>query len=64
MRLITAGGEETAPASPAEPLALTALRDALDHWRNGAAPPVTVHDCLRAVRLSDRAYALAGRPRG
>ena len=64
LRLITAGGEETAPASPAEPLALTELRDALDHWRTGAAPPVTVHDCLRAVRLIDRAYALAGRPRG
>jgi len=64
LRLITAGGEETAPAKPAEPLARTALREALDHWRKGVAPPTSIHDCLRAVRLIDRAYELAGRPRG
>ena len=26
----------------------------------GPAPPISVHDCLRAVRLIDQAYALAG----
>jgi predicted dehydrogenase len=64
MRLSTARGEETMPGEPAEPLALTALRDALDHWRRSSPPPISVHDCLRAVRLVDQAYALAGRPYG
>ena len=63
LRLTTASGEETAPGDPAEPIALTALRDALDHWRRGQPPPISVHDCLRAVRLIDQAYALAGPPR-
>jgi predicted dehydrogenase len=64
LRLTTAAGEESTSGAPAEPLALTALRDALDHWRRGEPPPISVHDCLRAVRLIDRAYALARRPRG
>jgi predicted dehydrogenase len=59
LRLITAEGEETAAGEPAEPIALTALRDALDHWRRGLPPPIGVHDCLRVVRLIDQAYALA-----
>ena len=63
LRLTTASGEETAPGDPAEPIALTALRDALDHWRRGQPPPISVHDCLCAVRLIDQAYALAGPPR-
>jgi predicted dehydrogenase len=61
LRLTTAGGEEVTAGEPGEPLALTALRDALDCWRRGAPPPASVHDCLRAVRLIDRAYALARR---
>ena len=64
LRLTTAAGEETAPGAPAEPIALTALRDALDRWRRGQPPPISVHDCLRAVHLIDQAYAVAGRPRG
>jgi predicted dehydrogenase len=64
MRLLTAKGEETMPGAPKEPLALTALRDALDHWRRGVPPPISVHDCARVVRLIDQAYALAGRPYG
>src|SRR5215475_7161770 len=59
LRLTTAEGEETAAGEPAEPIALTALRDALDHWRRGLPPPIGVHDCLRVVRLIDQAYALA-----
>jgi hypothetical protein len=50
-----------APAEASEPIALLALRDALDHFRRGLPPPISVHDCLRVVRLIDRAYELAGR---
>jgi predicted dehydrogenase len=60
LRLETASGEETMPGEPAEPLARTALRDALDHWRRGVPPPISVQDCARFVSLIDRAYALAG----
>jgi predicted dehydrogenase len=59
LRLITADRDETTPARPAEPIALTALRDALDHWRRGLPPPIGVADCLRVVALIDRAYELA-----
>jgi predicted dehydrogenase len=59
MRLETATGAETSPGELKEPLALTALRDALEHWRRGAPPPISVHDCARVVRLIDQAYALA-----
>jgi predicted dehydrogenase len=59
MRLVTASGEETSPGGLSEPLARTALRDALTRWRQGVAPAVSVHDCLRVVRLIDRAYELA-----
>jgi predicted dehydrogenase len=64
LRLTTAGGEEVTAGEPGEPLALAALRDALDHWRRGAPPPASVHDCLHAVRLIDQAYALARRTGG
>ena len=41
-------------------LYFTAVRDArLDHWRRGVAPLISVHDCARAVRLIDQAYARA-----
>lgn len=61
LRLVTAGAEDAAPCRPSEPLALSALRDALERWRRGLRPAAGVADCLRAVRLIDRAYALAGR---
>lgn len=61
LRLETATGAETSPGEPAEPLALSALRDALEHWRRGAPPPMSARDCVRAVRLIDRAYQLAAR---
>jgi predicted dehydrogenase len=60
LRLVTATGEETMPGEPAEPIALTALRDVLEHWRRGAAPPISVHDCLRVVSLIDQAYEIVG----
>lgn len=64
LRLTTASGDETTPGQPVEPPALTALRDALDHWRRGAPPPISVQDCARVVSLIDQAYELAGRPYG
>jgi predicted dehydrogenase len=64
MRLITASGEETIPSEPDEPLYSMVLRDTLDCWQHGEAPPASVHDCYRAVRLIDQAYEMAGRPYG
>lgn len=64
LRLTTASGDETLPAEIKEPLALTALRDLLDHWRRGVPPPTSVQDCLRIAELIDQAYELAGRPYG
>jgi predicted dehydrogenase len=58
-KLTTAAGDETLPGADATGLYFTALRDALDHWQRGAAPPISVHDCARVVRLIDQAYARA-----
>jgi len=59
IKLATAAGDETFPGDSAVPLYFTAVRDALDCWQRGAPPPIGVHDCLRAVRLIDQAYACA-----
>ena len=48
--------------TPAEPPHAHVLRESLERWRRGDPPPVGVEDCLRAVRLVDEAYALAGQP--
>jgi hypothetical protein len=60
MKLTTAEVDETLPGSNVTAPYFTAVRDALDHWRRGAAPPISVHDCARAVRLIDEAYERAG----
>ena len=60
MKLATAEGDETLPGANVTAPAFTALRDALDHWRRGAAPPISAHDCARVVRLIDQAYECAG----
>jgi len=60
LKLATAAGDETIPSGDITTPYFTTLRDALDHWQRGAPPPVSVHDCARAVRLIDQAYALAG----
>jgi predicted dehydrogenase len=59
LKLVTARGDETTPCPEDEIRYYPAIRDALDAWQRGAAPPIGVHDCLRAVRLIDQAYALA-----
>jgi predicted dehydrogenase len=59
LKLATAAGDETFPGTDVTAPYFTALRDALDHWQRGAPPPISVHDCLRAVRLIDQAYACA-----
>jgi len=56
VKLATAEGDETLPHSDVTAPYFTAVRDALDHWRRGEAPPISVHDCVRAVRLIDQAY--------
>ena len=60
LKLATATGDETLPSGDITAPYFTTVRDALDHWQRGAPPPISVHDCLRAVRLIDQAYALAG----
>ena len=60
LKLATAEGDETLPGTDVTAPYFTAVRDALDHWRRGAAPPISVHDCARAVRLIDEAYERAG----
>jgi predicted dehydrogenase len=60
MKLATAAGDETLPGADVTAPYFTAVRDALDHWRRGAAPPISVHDCARVVRLIDQAYERAG----
>jgi predicted dehydrogenase len=59
--LSTAAGDEVMPGAPPAPLAQLALRDALEHWRRGAPPPIGIEDCARAVALVDEAYGLARR---
>ena len=60
VKLATAGGDEILRGANVTAPYFTAVRDALDHWRRGAAPPISVHDCARAVRLIDQAYERAG----
>ena len=60
LKLATAKGDESFPSGDITTPYFATVRDALDHWRRGDPPPISVHDCLRAVRLIDQAYALAG----
>jgi len=59
LKLATAQGDQTFPGTDVTGPYFVTLRDALDHWQRGAPPPISVHDCLRAVRLIDEAYARA-----
>jgi predicted dehydrogenase len=59
VKLATAEDDEIFPGTDTTAPYFTAVRDALDHWQAGKAPPIGVQDCLRAVRLIDQAYAFA-----
>lgn len=59
MKLATAADEETFPGADVTAPYFTAVRDALDHWRRGAAPPISVQELVPVVRLIDQAYQLA-----
>jgi predicted dehydrogenase len=61
MKLTTAEGDETFPGADVTAPYFIAVRDALDHWRRGAPPPISVHHWTLAVRLIDQAYERAGR---
>ena len=60
MRIVTHDSDETVEIEAGAPLALTALRDALDCWRRGAPPPISVQDFVPVAELIDQAYAVAG----
>jgi predicted dehydrogenase len=60
LKLASVSGDEVEKGTEIETPYYTAIRDALEAWQRGAAPPISVHDCARAVRLIDQAYALAG----
>jgi predicted dehydrogenase len=60
IKVASASGDEVEKGTEIETPYATAIRDALEAWQRGAAPPISVHDCARAVRLIDQAYALAG----
>jgi predicted dehydrogenase len=59
LKLATATGDETLEGGDITAPYFTAVRDALDHWRRGAPPPISVHDWARAARLIDQAYQRA-----
>ena len=60
LKLAGADGDQVERGTEIETPYAAAIRDALSAWQRGAAPPIGVHDCARAVRLIDQAYALAG----
>ncbi len=59
LKFTAADGDETLPGTDVTAPYFTAVRDALDHWQRGAPPPISVHDCARAVHLIDQAYERA-----
>jgi hypothetical protein len=60
LKLAGADGDHVEPGTEIETPYAAAIRDALTAWQRGVAPPISVHDCARAVRLIDQAYTLAG----
>ncbi|MBO9513150.1 MAG: Gfo/Idh/MocA family oxidoreductase [Variovorax sp.] len=60
LRIVTRDAEHNLPGDSSVSPSFQLLRDALDRWQRGEAPLVGVEDCLRAARLTDDAYRLAG----
>jgi predicted dehydrogenase len=59
LKLATAKGDEILPGADLTAPYFTATRDALDRWRAGKAPTISVHDWLPVMRLVDQAYERA-----
>lgn len=64
LKLNTADGEEVLPSAIPDNLSAMVLRDTIAAAAQGEKPPISVHDCYRAVMLIDRAYIAAGNPYG
>ncbi len=64
LKLNTPGGEEILPPEPPGNRSAVILRQTIDAAARGDKPPISVHDCYRAVRLIDMAYIAAGNPYG
>ncbi|MBI4640566.1 MAG: Gfo/Idh/MocA family oxidoreductase [Candidatus Tectomicrobia bacterium] len=62
IKLETSEGEQTLPL-PDSPRG-SVLRQTIEAAMRGDKPPVSAHDCYRAVRLIDLAYLAAGNPYG
>ncbi|MGF6175325.1 Gfo/Idh/MocA family protein [Ensifer sp. 4252] len=60
LKLVSARSEEVMPGLPDGNPSHRILEEALSRWKSGQAPAVSVFDCLRAVKLADDAYRLAG----
>lgn len=61
VKLYTADGVKTLPAPENQS---SILRATVEAAARGDKPPISVHDCYRAVRLIDLAYLAAGNPYG
>jgi len=59
LKLATAEGDKILPGADLTAPYFTATRDALDRWREGKPPTISVHDWLPVMRLVDQAYARA-----
>jgi predicted dehydrogenase len=59
LKLATAEGDKVLPGADLTAPYFTATRDALDRWREGKPPTISVHDWLPVMRLVDQAYELA-----
>ncbi|MCC7346041.1 MAG: Gfo/Idh/MocA family oxidoreductase, partial [Variibacter sp.] len=59
VNLVDAAGERALGTAPPIQLSVVALRDALERVRTKRPPVADLRDCWRAMRVVDRAYALA-----
>jgi len=60
LKLANTEGDKILPGADLTAPYFTATRDALDRWREGKPPTISVHDWLPVMRLVDQAYARAG----